>query len=171
MSEDEARRLVKRWRPGQLLSLSGLELEYLIELPPNLEELDISNNNITDFSSLPKSLRKLIYQGSYGMIKILNIDLPNLKELDLSYNNIKSIERLPKGLKSLNLSYSENLKEATVFYNNNSIPSAFESDINPFLKRNKIDGFGTPKNWAKLILALNETGKYDAEEMLKFTFL
>jgi Leucine-rich repeat (LRR) protein len=86
-------------------SLTYLQLSYnqLSELPdfsqytPQLEELDLNYNNISEFPTLPKTLKRLHIQNN-TIENVPNLDklLPNLIEFDISSNSIRKIPKLPQ---------------------------------------------------------------------------
>ncbi|XP_022751580.1 LRR receptor-like serine/threonine-protein kinase GSO1 [Durio zibethinus] len=140
---------------GELTSLKRLRL-YFCEIndsgsltPPqgfceltNLQELDISNNNLKGylpecFSNLTSLERlDLSYNQFYGNISALD-SLTNLQELDISNNNLKGY--LPEcfsnltSLERLDLSYNQ-------FYGNISALDSLTSLESLFLSSNQISG-------------------------------
>ncbi len=89
--------------PAALLDLSDMGLtEIPTDLPNNLTELNIRDNEISVLENLPESLTCLFADCN----QITNIDnlrelLPNLEELYISGNNINELGRVPRTLKYL----------------------------------------------------------------------
>lgn len=76
------------------------------DLPPNLEELDVSRNCLTSFSpelvSHLKSLKVLLLEDN--LIKDFEFEkFVTLEKLDLSYNDINDIDSFPPNIKELYL--------------------------------------------------------------------
>jgi len=109
----------------KIINVSNKNIKGILDLDEfeNLEELDCSNNKITEISNIPRTLKYL--NCSNNQITILN-DLPNhsillfdldefvnldefekLEELDCSNNKITEISNIPRTLKYLNCSNNQ----------------------------------------------------------------
>ena len=137
----------------KLKSLSLVEcnlntIPVSIQLLSNLEELDLSDNNITYFPEpikAMKSLRRLyFFDTKMSELHFSSKDLPNLEYINLCYNNF---EIFPTDLGNL-----KKLKTIKIWANNMSvIPNSIEKlehveELN--LEMNNLDSF--PKEFSKL---------------------
>jgi len=112
----------------KILLLNGNQLAILPSLDgvPNLKELDVANNKITELPSLNKlvSLQKIICMGNQLIAFPPIYSLKNLVALDLSYNKLTEIPKTPK----------ENVIQ-TFNLNNNLIDKLPDTFIFPSLKK------------------------------------
>lgn len=77
-----------------------------LNLPDNLEFIELTHNSITNLDDLPVSSNLIRMNCSYNSIEKLN-NLPNnLKILDCSNNLIKNLDLLPENLIILNCSHN-----------------------------------------------------------------
>jgi Leucine-rich repeat (LRR) protein len=91
------------------ISLKGNSLKEIEEgiLPPNLETIDLSNNDFDDEGSLnlPQTITTLILTGN----SFYSFDcsfFPNLKNLNLSNNELYSVEKFNNCLEEIDLSHN-----------------------------------------------------------------
>lgn len=88
----------------EVLTCMQCSIEYLKNLPPNLNLLSCYNNNVVELNSLPENLLSL----DCSRNKIKNLDsLPEkLIKLKCSYNLITHLQNLPKTLTNLDCSHN-----------------------------------------------------------------
>lgn len=96
---------IDRWHPTEsdMARVKKLDLENwkiddvrFLKYFPNLEDLNLSENTISDISQLPslKNLKKLdLRRNNISIIPVLN-GLPNLESLDISENKISNVDNL-----------------------------------------------------------------------------
>uniref|UniRef100_A0A6C0H5V2 Leucine-rich repeat protein n=1 Tax=viral metagenome TaxID=1070528 RepID=A0A6C0H5V2_9ZZZZ len=98
--------------------------KYLDSLPDDVDEINVSFNNLRSLPVLPEKLQTLCC--SYNNLTSLPILPENLKYLSCSYNNLTSLPVLPENLERL-YCYNNNLTSLPVlpekleilyFYNN-----------------------------------------------------
>lgn len=91
---------------GQFIYLRLLDISYCrltkIVFPPNIEELDISYNDLIGFGKLPKHLKKFHCSNNY--ITELGVLNDGLEELNCSQNEITALTDLPDTLDTLDAS-------------------------------------------------------------------
>lgn len=83
------------------LSISSNNMIKII-IPPNIEELIISNNKLESLCNLPNSLIELDCNNN-NLIEILNIN-ENIKVIDASFNKLTEMPDLPNSIINVNIS-------------------------------------------------------------------
>lgn len=121
----------KKKNPNKLLNLSRLKIDYLPEIPDEVEWMNCDSMCLKSLKGLPKNLKRLSCSGyaqkefdylpegleylkSNWSQNIETIDnLPNsLKKLELAYySHITAINKLPQKLRYLDLNDADMLKE------------------------------------------------------------
>ena len=93
-SMSKALKIIKNWKQGEILDLSGLKLKELPELPETVTGLNCSKNLLTRIK-IPKHVDYVICNNN----KLESIEVHNdLSYLDCSFNNIKEFKTLPEKL-------------------------------------------------------------------------
>ena len=104
------RQIIDLWiangMPGVLLDLSLTSLFEIPSLPPNVQRLDISSNNIRTIraSDLPDSLIELTC--NYNDLEVIEKLPPNIRILDCMWNHMKTLPDIPASLEFLHCSHN-----------------------------------------------------------------
>lgn len=92
-----------------ILDLSYNKLDKIEKgIPPNVEDINLSNNKITNLPNLSHCTKCHTLNLGYNSLTTIdgNCLPPNLKYLNVFYNNIRNINNIPNTIEYLNIGYN-----------------------------------------------------------------